>query len=216
MMLLPEGRRRVRVLGALLIYASIAGWGLGGALQMYGAGRPRYGGTLRLGFYQTAKTYDPALATTLPERLLARTLYETLVTIDDRQENDREGRRVAATPRLAARWRAELGGKRWVFQLRTGIRFHNGAPLTAAAVQASLERTVARARTAAAAYLRREKFQCVAPSPSRLTCEVAAPIAALPKLLADPALAIAEAGLSWTPSKRDSEPTRGGSGSISN
>ena len=161
---------------------------------MYGAGRPRYGGTLRLGFYQTAKTYDPALATTLPERLLARTLYETLVTIDDRQENDREGRRVAATPRLAARWRSELGGRRWIFQLRAGIRFHNGAPLTAAAVQASLERTVARARTAAAAYLRREKFQCAARSPSRLTCEVAAPIAALPTLLADPALAIAEAG----------------------
>ena len=117
-MLLPGGRRRVRVLGALLVYASIVGWGvgwgLGGALQMSAAGRPRYGGTLRLGFYQTAETYDPALATTLPERLLARTLYETLVTLDgrqgdDQQRDDREGRTGAATPRLAAAWRAELG-----------------------------------------------------------------------------------------------------------
>ena len=189
MRLRPQGRRRIRVRQALLVCACI----FSGALQLSSAARPRYGGTLRLGFYQTAETYDPTAATTLPERILARTLYETLVVLDDREGDDREGRAMAAAPGLAARWHAELGGKRWVFQLRPGIRFHNGAPLNAAAVRASLERAVARAQTASAAYLRRARFVCASPSPSRLTCNLARPIAALPKLLADPALAIAEA-----------------------
>ena len=198
MKLRPQGKRRIRARQALLICACI----FSEVLQLSGAARPRYGGTLRLVFYQTAETYDPTAATTLPERLLARTLYETLVVLDDREGDDREGddregddregRAMAAAPGLAARWHAELGGKRWVFQLRPGIRFHNGAPLNAASVQASLERAVARAQTASAAYLRRARFRCASPSPNRLTCNLAKPIAALPNLLADPALAIAE------------------------
>ena len=194
MKLRPQGNRRIRARQALLVCACI----FSGALQLSGAARPRYGGTLRLGFYQTAETYDPTAATTLPERLLARTLYETLVAFDDREGDalegdDQEGRAMGAASGLAARWHAELGGKRWVFQLRPGIRFHNGAPLNAASVRASLERAVARAQTASAAYLRRAQFVCASPSPRRLTCNLAKPIAALPKLLADPALAIAEA-----------------------
>ena len=180
----PGGSRRVSVLQVLLVCA----WILGEVLHLPAAARPRYGGTLRLSFFQTAETFDPALATALPERLLARAVYETLVTLDEE-----EGGPGAAAPGLAARWHSELGGKRWVFQLRRGIRFHNGAPVNAAAVWASLERSVARAQTAAAAYLRRMQFLCAPPSPRYLACELAEPVAVLPEMLADPALAIADA-----------------------
>jgi len=147
------------------------------------ATRPRYGGTLRISFSQTAETGDPALAATLPERLLAQAAYETLVMLD-------EG--GAAVPGLAAAWQSEGGGKRWVLQLRPGVRFHNSSLLNAAMVCSSLERSLAQARTAAAAQLRRLHFSCAAPAETRLVCELAEPLPALPRMLADRALAIAD------------------------
>ncbi len=164
---------------ALLLCAWTALFGL----RLYGAARPRYGGTLRLSFFQAAETYDPALAATLPEQLVSRAVYETLVTLNQ------EG---AVAPGLAVNWLSESGGKRWIFQLRPGVRFHNGAPLTAAAARASLERSLAQAQSGAAARLRALQFLCASPFPNRLACDLAEPLAA-PEMLADPALAIADA-----------------------
>ncbi len=158
-------------------------------LDLRAAARPRYGGTLRLSFSQSAETYDPALAATLPERLVSRAVYETLTTLDEQG---------AAAQGLAVGWQSELGGKRWVFQLPAGVRFHNGTPLTAAAVRASLERSVARASGPTAAHLRRLQLLCASPAPNRVACDMAEPVLALPEMLADLTLAIADADGSGT------------------
>ncbi|MEU0570558.1 ABC transporter substrate-binding protein [Nonomuraea sp. NPDC005983] len=45
-------------------------------------------------------------------------------------------------PRLATSWRSSADGKSWTFTLRPGVTFHTGRPLDAAAVKASIERTI--------------------------------------------------------------------------
>jgi peptide/nickel transport system substrate-binding protein len=56
-------------------------------------------------------------------------IYENLIRLDDRG---------APQPQLAARWETQNGYRRWQFWLQPGIRFHDDAPLDAAAVVASL------------------------------------------------------------------------------
>jgi peptide/nickel transport system substrate-binding protein len=94
----------------LLVAASLIA--VGGA-----ATRPHYGGTLRL------HTRDHA-----PPRDL---VFETLVSFDNSAQ---------PRPALAATWRHDADFKRWEFQLRPGVRFHDGTPLTAAVAAACLER----------------------------------------------------------------------------
>jgi ABC-type transport system substrate-binding protein len=43
-------------------------------------------------------------------------------------------------PALAVTWRHDAEFKRWEFQLRPGVKFHDGSPLTAATAAAALER----------------------------------------------------------------------------
>ncbi|TDD42670.1 ABC transporter substrate-binding protein [Nonomuraea terrae] len=47
-----------------------------------------------------------------------------------------------AAPRLATSWRASSDGRTWTFALRPGVTFHTGRTLDAAAVKASIERTM--------------------------------------------------------------------------
>jgi hypothetical protein len=144
--------------------------------------RPRYGGTLRLSFAESMDTYYPATAQTLPERTIARAVYENLVRLDDREQPQ---------PDLAEHWRMEAEGKRWTLELRSGVRFHNDAPLNAAAVRVSLERAMVQPRSAGPAALRAAQFACSVISAAALTCVASQALPALPAILADPALSIA-------------------------
>ncbi|MBF8185962.1 ABC transporter substrate-binding protein [Nonomuraea sp. K274] len=47
-----------------------------------------------------------------------------------------------SAPRLATSWRSSADGRTWTFTLRSGVTFHTGRPLDAAAVKASIERTM--------------------------------------------------------------------------
>lgn len=83
------------------------------------ATRPHYGGTLRV--EMRAARPDEA-----PLRALA---FETLVSLDAGG---------APQPRLALSWQHDAGARRWQFNLRPGVKLHDGSPLTAAAVAAAL------------------------------------------------------------------------------
>ena len=61
-------------------------------------------------------------------------VYETLV---------RYGPDGRYQPDLAAAWSVAEDAATWTFEIREGVRFHNGAPLTAQAVVASLDRGAA-------------------------------------------------------------------------
>jgi len=94
--------------------------------------RPQYGGTLHVAMQIAPLTLDPADSShvnAVAYRNLLRLVFDNLVTMDD------QGR---IQPALAVSWRSEPGNQRWQFQLRQGVKFQDGSPLTAEAVAASL------------------------------------------------------------------------------
>jgi peptide/nickel transport system substrate-binding protein len=80
------------------------------------------------------RSLDPALSTDVPTGEMATLVFDGLTQFDA------DGR---LHPGLADRWTVGRDGRRYVFHLREGVRFHDGTPLTAAAVRASLLRVLA-------------------------------------------------------------------------
>ena len=80
------------------------------------------------------RSLDPALSTDVPTGEMVTLVYDGLTRFDP------DGR---LEPALADRWTASRDGRRYVFHLRAGVKFHDGTPLTAAAVRASFLRVLA-------------------------------------------------------------------------
>src|SRR5580692_1139202 len=83
--------------------------------------RPQYGGTLHVAMQIAPSTLDPTDTSQagVAYRNISRLVFDGLVSVDD------QGR---LQPALATSWRAEPGNRRWQFQLRPGVRFHDGSP----------------------------------------------------------------------------------------
>src|SRR5213594_1491043 len=79
------------------------------------------------------RSLDPALSTDVPTGEMVTLAYDGLTQFDA------DGHLL---PALADRWTASPDGKRYVFHVRPGVRFHDGTSLTAAAVRASLLRVL--------------------------------------------------------------------------
>src|SRR3989441_6891818 len=77
------------------------------------------------------RSLDPALSTDVPTGEMVTLAFDGLTRFDA------DGRLL---PGLADRWTTghDGDGRRYVFHLRPGVRFHDGTPLTAAAVRASM------------------------------------------------------------------------------
>jgi peptide/nickel transport system substrate-binding protein len=91
---------------------------------------PRRGGTLNVGYDDDAKTFDPALSVQLAERQVLYLVFNTLVAIDVD---------FSLKPELARSWQVEKDGRRYVFALQEGVKFHDGTPFDAAAVKWNIE-----------------------------------------------------------------------------
>ncbi len=93
-------------------------------------------GTLRIAYPQRVVSLDAhgAAAAERISIILGRHLYDTLITWDPQTKKFQ--------PALVERWRS-LGPETWEFQLRRGVRFHDGQEFTSAAVATSIERAVA-------------------------------------------------------------------------
>ena len=83
--------------------------------------RPHYGGTLHVEIAGDAWNGDEGLA--------RRLVFDGLTRLDASG---------TVRPALAVEWQSDNGGHRWQFRLRPGVQFHDGSPLTAAAVVQSL------------------------------------------------------------------------------
>jgi peptide/nickel transport system substrate-binding protein len=85
---------------------------------------PKQGGTLREGYDLDFSKMDPLLTNWYDPAFSA--LYENPIV------NDPEGNKV---PQLAESWEVSEDGKTLTLHLREGLKFHSGAPLTAAVVK---------------------------------------------------------------------------------
>jgi peptide/nickel transport system substrate-binding protein len=92
---------------------------------------PAYGAELRIGLAADVTSMDPHFLNIAPNINIAWHVFDALTHVDE------DARLV---PGLAVSWRA-LDATTWEFRLRRGVRFHDGAELTAEDVVFSIERT---------------------------------------------------------------------------
>ncbi|HEV2359450.1 MAG TPA: ABC transporter substrate-binding protein [bacterium] len=73
---------------------------------------------------------EPAVGTG-PFQAIMNAMYEGLVAWNDKGQ---------VVPQLATSWKPSADGRTWTFALRPGVKFHDGTPLTAEAVRATVDR----------------------------------------------------------------------------
>jgi len=110
-----------------------------------GAVAPRDGGTLRFATRDQLRTLDPTIGFDEVAYFMLQPLFDRLVDI---APTTRE-----VIPRLAARWEVSPDGLVYTFELRPGIAFSDGAPITAAHFKFSLERALGTPDSPATTYL---------------------------------------------------------------
>jgi len=115
-------RRQLLAAAALLCLPAVAAAGM----------RPRYGGELRVLLPAAPGELDPACASAPADLAAVRAAHATLLDLDERG---------ALRPALLdALPEAEDGGRAWRLRLAPALRFHDGQPMGAADVAASLAR----------------------------------------------------------------------------
>lgn len=154
----------------------------------------RSAGALRYYLSADPVTLDPAMSTDVQSGEMVTMLFDNLTryTVDGELE-----------PGLATRWEVDSAGRTWTFHLRTDARFHDGRPVTARDVEASILRALApgaRGRTwplepidGAAALLAggAEGLAGLSvPDDSTVVFRLREPLNTFPKLLAMPVAAV--------------------------
>jgi peptide/nickel transport system substrate-binding protein len=79
------------------------------------------GGTLRIGGVIPDGSLEPPLLQSLGALGYSHIAGEQLVFAD---------KNAVLRPRLATSWKTSRGGRRWTFQIRQGVKFHDGTPMT--------------------------------------------------------------------------------------
>ncbi len=148
---------------------------------------------LRIGNGPEPESLDPQRMSSVSALNIARDLYEGLTRIGP------DGR---ALPAAAQGWQVGDGGRRYTFQLRPGLRWSNGEPLTAEDFAAGLRRLVdprtgapfaqllsciVNAQAISEGRARPEQLAVWALGPSQVQILLRAPTPYLPSLLAHPA-----------------------------
>jgi peptide/nickel transport system substrate-binding protein len=87
--------------------------------------------TLRVIPHADLKNIDPIWTTAYISRNHGYMVYDTLFAMDDE---------LVPQPQMVGAWEASADKKSWTFQLRDGLSFHNGQPVTAEDCVASLVR----------------------------------------------------------------------------
>src|SRR5260221_4446720 len=89
------------------------------------------GQTLRIGLAEDPDILDPSLARTFVGRIVFNSLCDKLFDLDEK---------LAIVPQLATGYEWSADRKALIIKLRSGVTFHDGEKLDAAAVKFSLER----------------------------------------------------------------------------
>ena len=135
-------------------------------LLLFGLAAPAHAqGTLRVGVGTTLNTLDPAKTTIGDEYIFVHLVFNGLTRIDPD---------LTTKADLAVSWTASDDLKIWTFALRQGVKFHNGKPLDADDVVATMRRildpsTGSRARATIDMI---EKVEAVDPATVRFTLAI--------------------------------------------
>ena len=126
---------------ARAVLVLIAVWSLGTA-PARGQDAPVRGGTLVAAIVSDPGHLNPAITTSGATHAASELLYNGLLGRDERGE---------PVPELAESWQIEQGGTVYRFRLRDGVKWHDGAPFTAADVKFTFEEVLVKyhARTRA-------------------------------------------------------------------
>jgi peptide/nickel transport system substrate-binding protein/oligopeptide transport system substrate-binding protein len=144
---------------------------------------------------QDPRSLDPAFSTDVPTGEMVTLLYDGLTQFDPQG---------ALSPGVADRWTADADGRRYVFHVRSNVRFHNGTALTPAHVRASFLRVLdpkarggrawpllpIRGAAAFAAGTATDVAGITVLGDSAIQFELERPLAVFPKFLAMPVAAI--------------------------
>ncbi len=141
------------------------------------AATPKKGGHMKYATYsQSPKdTLDPTKMSYSNDYLRAFTHFDTLTELDINNNPQ---------PRLATSWEAEDGGKKWIFELRKGVTFHNGKTFTSADVIWSIMRHKDPKVGSAAKALADPIESIVADGPNRVIFNLSGPNADFSRLVA--------------------------------
>lgn len=146
-----------------------------GASALAQAQQPVRGGVLRIAFSDAPRSLDPQIALTYPELQFTMLVFDSLTTLDEN---------VQAVPGLATSWSAEEGATQWVFDLRQGVKFHNGREFSSEDVIKTIERARDPALGLSAASYFGPIDKVVAEGPHRVRFVLTRPFAELPVQLA--------------------------------
>ena len=182
------------------------------ALILSACADPGNDGTLNYYFSYDPRSLDPALSTDVPTGEVVALLFDNLTQFDADAQ---------LKPGLARSWETDPTGLTYTFHLRQDAAFHDGRPIKAADVRASLLRALAPgttggrswplypikgARSYAAAEVK-EVEGIVVRDDSTLTLTLEEPLNVFPKLLAMPVAAVVPTPV---PSDFDQRPTGSG------
>ena len=102
----------------------------GGTATTAAAGKIKQGGTLRIAAQKPAGPLDPVAMADLGTYTPVVTAFEYLVDILG----------ADVKPMLAEKWAPNADGSVWTFNLRKGVKWHDGTPFTSADVVATMDR----------------------------------------------------------------------------
>lgn len=91
-----------------------------------------------------ARSLDPALIDDLASVRVVANLFDTLVRLKEGTDE--------IEPALAVSWSVSPNQKDWIFELRQGVKFHDGTPFNAEAVKYNVERQLASMSTGKMPY----------------------------------------------------------------
>ena len=138
-----KGSRFTRKFAFLLLAASLAGCGAQSGqsesanpqsqTETQKESQAVSGGELKVAYQAQPTTLDPHVTTSQASATIGRNVFETLVTVDSNYH---------VQPMLAQSWEQSEDGTSITFQLRKGVRFHNGKEMTADDVVASMNRWI--------------------------------------------------------------------------
>lgn len=129
---------RTRRVSLFLLAAILLGTGLAGCsgkdrdAASKGPVEPCAGGTVRV-MQEVPRTLDPILVDDVYEGVVVNQIFEGLVRLDGG---------LSVLPSLAESWVVSEDGRLYQFTLRSGVRFHDGRPVTAGDVLRSFHRAL--------------------------------------------------------------------------